>query len=317
MGNKKSLNALIKEFSHTIESIDSSNNDRNHELINGIEYIVKKTIDEFNLIDNNDRIQVLMSGGKDSTTVAYILKKLNYNMYALHVNFGYGLWSKVNEENVKKFCEQHSIKLKIINFEEYSGKSMKEIRDILKLKENRRWCFTCGILRRKLFNIMARKEEATKVATGHNMNDEIQNFLMNLLTGNKISLTRFSPLIKTTNDEKLVPRIKPLFFVPENLIKSYSIIKNFPVMYSPCPCSYTAFRGIVEKFINQNLNDPKVMYNLVRKAFMFKEIAKTRFKTHNIRYCNICGEPSSNSICMPCQLMTKYEKILNLVALQT
>ncbi|MEM3609678.1 MAG: ATP-binding protein [Candidatus Anstonellales archaeon] len=303
----------INKFSNIVDKLKLNKNIITLEEV--VETIVEETISTFNILEKNDKIMVLMSGGKDSTTVAYILKKLGYNLTALHVNFGYGIWSKQNEENVKKFCESNSIKLKAIKFEEYSGKSMKEIRDILKLTDNRRWCFTCGILRRKLFNYVARMEISTKVATGHNMNDEIQNILMNFLTGNKIAFTRFWPIVKTSKSEKLIPRIKPLFFVPEELIKAYSILKKFPVIYMPCPCSYNAFRGEIEKFINNEITDYKERYKILSKAFLLKEEIKKRIKQNNVKECKLCGEPSSNEICMPCSLMEKYQKAINLTTL--
>ena len=67
---------------------------------------VKETIKKHNLCNKKDKILVAMSGGKDSTVVAYLLKKFGYNVNAIHINLLMGKWSDENEEDVRRFCSQ-------------------------------------------------------------------------------------------------------------------------------------------------------------------------------------------------------------------
>ena len=84
--------------------------------INNFESKVKNTIKKYNLINKKEKIIVAVSGGKDSMTVLYLLKKFGYKTEAIHINLEMGKWSKDNMNNVKKFCSQLNVPLHIYSF---------------------------------------------------------------------------------------------------------------------------------------------------------------------------------------------------------
>ena len=79
-------------------------------------------------------------------------------------------------------------------------------------------CTYCGVFRRQIFNQVARDVNATKLATGHNLDDETQSIVMNYLEGNVNNMVRIG--YKTlSQDKRFTQKIKPLRKIPEKEIK--------------------------------------------------------------------------------------------------
>ena len=122
-------------------------------FIKTLENKVAQTIKKFNLIKKDEKVLVACSGGKDSTSVLFILHKLGYKPEAITVDALIGNYTLENLNNLKDFCKQNNIPLHIISFRKEFGCSLCYIRSILKSK-GYSWssCTICGVLRRYLFN---------------------------------------------------------------------------------------------------------------------------------------------------------------------
>lgn len=275
----------------------------NQKEIREFESKIKKTIKEHSLCSKKDKIFVAMSGGKDSTVVAYLLKKFGYDVHAIHINLLMGKWSDENEEDVKKFCSQYKIPLYVYNIREEIGYAMCYVKSVLQTKQKLQQCTVCGIIRRWILNKKVRELGADKLATGHNLDDEAQNVLMNLMKGNPMLGVNLGPLTGLIQDKKFVARIKPLYFMKEKDVERYSREKNFPVLYQRCPCVVGAFRHEVRKKLDEfEMINPDVKENLVSNFFIVqKDLRKSVGK--DLRYCKLCGEPSRNEICKACKML--------------
>lgn len=263
---------------------------------------VKQTIQKYKLLSKKDRVIVAISGGKDSMTVLYLLKKFGYNVSALHINLEMGRWSEMHLENIKKFCRELKIPLHVYSVRKELGRSMCSIKSIVKSKAKLQDCTICGILRRWLINKKARKLGADKLATGHNLDDASQTVLMNYFKGNLMIGVNEGPYVGIIQDKKFVQRIKPLYFIPEKEVENYSRSMNFPVIYERCPCVINAYRHKIRQILDEM---PEVKDNIVL-SFM-KILPKLRKKAdiHDLHYCNSCGEPCRNEICKACLIIGK------------
>lgn len=271
-----------------------------------IEQKVKKTIEKYGLISKNNKVLAACSGGKDSTTLLYILNKLGYKPEAITIDALIGNYTKKNLKNIKNFCKENSIKLHIISFRSEFGASLCYLKSVLAGKGVKLGsCTICGVLRRYLLNKYARKLKASVIATGHNMDDEAQSVLMNLFKNNIELLARLGPKTGISNFKNFVPRIKPLYFVSEKEVKDYSKKMKFPVNYSACPCRVDAYRNHIRKLLdNYEKVNVDVKKNIINSFLKVLPKLKERFKTiEKPLYCRSCREPSKKDICMTCQIL--------------
>jgi len=281
----------------------------NGKFIRKIESKVKRTIREYKLLDHKkDKIIVAASGGKDSMTALYLLHKFKYDVEALMVDLRIGNWSEINRKNTEKFCKKHGIKLHVIDIQEELGYSMCYIRTAIKSKTKLKNCTICGVLRRWLVNKKARELRATKLVTGHNLDDEAQTVLMNIFKKNTSLNVGLGPKSGVREDKKFVQRIKPLYFLYEKDIKKYAKIMKFPVQYKKCPCISEAFRKDVRALLDKlekRIIEVKgnIVLNFLETLPLLKKEYASKSNT-KLKYCKNCGEPSRDQVCYACKLIS-------------
>ena len=273
-----------------------------------IEKKVFETINRYSLLGKADKVLVACSGGKDSTTVLYLLKKLGYNVEALHINLLMGKWSEENLKNIKKFCKQQDVKLHVFDIRKELGYGICYIKDIVKSKSNLKQCTICGILRRWLINRKARQLHADKLVTGHNLDDAAQTVLMNWFKGNLLIGVNEGPKVGIIDDKKFVQRVKPLYFCLEKEIEIYARSMKFPVLYQRCPCVQGAYRHEIRKKLNElEMKQPYIKQNIVNNFLTLLPKLRKQAMQSELQYCDSCGEPSRGEICKACIIMQKIK----------
>ncbi len=179
-------------------------------------------------------------------------------------------------------------------------------KDIHKLK-TKKICFICGINKRWLLNKKSRELGASKLAMGHNLDDEAESILMNLFRGNiEFGLNSGPKVLMNVKEKKFVQRIRPLFFLKNEEIRKYAALKKFPVLYQLCPHAMFSYRRKIRTILKKlELKDPKVKEKIV-KWFMKKqpELRKRYISKDSVNYCEKCQEPCRNVVCKKCELMS-------------
>jgi uncharacterized protein (TIGR00269 family) len=272
--------------------------------LNQFESKVKQTIQKYKLLKKPDKVMVAISGGKDSMTVVYLLKKFGYNVSALHINLEMGKWSEAHLQNIKTFCSQLKVPLHVYSVRKDLGRSMCSIKSIVKSKAKLQDCTICGIIRRWLINRKARQLGADVVATGHNLDDASQTVLMNYFKGNLFIGLNEGPRVGVIEDRKFVQRVKPLYFIPEKEVELYSRKMNFPVIYERCPCVVGAYRHKIRQTLDEiQKTNPKIKENIVQSFLKILPELRRKVSTGKPIYCKTCGEPGRNEICRACSIM--------------
>ncbi|MFQ5901787.1 MAG: TIGR00269 family protein, partial [Thermodesulfobacteriota bacterium] len=269
-----------------------------------IEYFEDKARDtmlKYNMVGKGEDIGIALSGGKDSITTLFLMnkiaEKLGLKLYAISIDEGIAGYREKSLKLAKRACSNLDIPLHVVSFAEAFGKSLDEIVKIGELKP----CTYCGVFRRKLLNEKAGKLGLNKIATGHNLDDEVQAILMNYIRGD---IERLARQEHGRKNKPFVERIKPLKRIPEKEVALYALLKDLEPSFDECPYSRESFRVAIRDFINSlEAENAGIKYSI---ASGYEKIAPS-LKTNNLKFttCEECGEPTSRRICKACELAAR------------
>ncbi|MAG08067.1 TIGR00269 family protein [Candidatus Woesearchaeota archaeon] len=268
-----------------------------------IERKVKQTIEKYKLLSKKDKVLVACSGGKDSTTVLFLLNKFGYDVEALFIDLFIGKYSEKNKEDVERFCSELGVKLHEVSVKDVVGYSVCYLKSVLKSKGcNLKSCAICGAVKRHILNRYAKRLKKTKLVTGHNLDDEAQSFVMNLLKDRMDLSLRLGPKTGVVEEKGFVPRVKPLYFCAEKDVEEFSRLMKFPVVYDSCPCSVDAFRRDVGRFLDKLERDaPGIKLRIV--DYFLERMPRSKKRLGKLGYCENCGEPCSGKVCNVCGMV--------------
>lgn len=270
---------------------------------------VRRTIRLHKLLQRKEKIAVAVSGGKDSTVILYLLKKMGYDVMGFTVDAVIGNYTKKNLENLQGVCKEYDIKLFEISFRKEFGYSLCYLKSALKSKGvNLSSCAICGVLRRYLLNKYVRENKMDKVVTGHNLDDEAQSLLMNVLRNDHKGSARLGPMTGVVKDNRFIPRVKPLYFCTEREVEVFSKLMKFPVKYGACPCSKESYRHQIKTTLNEmEEKQPSVKFNIIQYFQSTLPLLKEMYKGSKIDECDSCGEPATTKQCRVCELIKKLK----------
>lgn len=267
---------------------------------------VRKTIRKFKLLNNENRIAVACSGGKDSLTLLYVLNKL-YNekeIFALAIDEGIKDYRKKLLRKLKSFCEKNKIPLAVFSFKKEFGFSLDEkTRKIKKLGLTN--CYVCSVLKRWLLNKKAKEMNFPVIATAHSLDDEAETIILNLLKGNPELLAKIGPKTGTTKVKGFVQRVKPFYLHSTEEIVLYAKLKKLPVSLAICPLRGKTLRVKVRNWLDSFDKKMQVKNNVVNAYLKIMPLVKEKYKEVKLRNCKKCGFPSSQEICKACKLLEK------------
>ncbi len=261
---------------------------------------VTYAIEKKKMFSKDDRICVAISGGKDSMSLLHVLKKLGFNVFAIHIDLGIDGYSDRCKEVVENYCHSNDIPLVLYDLKENKGKSIPE----LAKKKRRPTCSVCGTVKRQITNKLARENNCDVLATGHNLDDELVFVFSNLLNADVHMLARQKPVLDSRG--LMVKKVKPLYRVMDAEVKYYADIEEIPYYAGKCPFARDAATTIYKKWWNElEEKRPGIKANFyfgfLRKI---QPILESRIKQDEsgLRACKLCGEPTNREICSVCML---------------
>ena len=187
---------------------------------------VRKAVEEYDMIENGDRIAVGISGGKDSLTLLCALAHLRiflkkeFTIVALTIDMGF---EGSDFSAIAKLCEELEVEYKVIPTEIY------EI--IFNVRKEKNPCSLCARMRRGALHDASKELGCNKIALGHHYDDVVETFMLNLFFEGRIGA--FSPV--TYLSRKDITLIRPLIYTHEKEIVSFANKEEIPVVKSPCP----------------------------------------------------------------------------------
>ena len=198
---------------------------------------VRRAVDHYHMIEENDRMAVGVSGGKDSLTLLVALAELRrfypkkFEVVAITLEMGY---EEMDFSAVAALCETLGVEYIRIPTQ------IKQIVFDIRKEENP--CSLCAKLRRGALHEAALAAGCKKVALGHHFDDVIETYMLSLFYEGRISC--FKPV--TFLDRKGVTLIRPLLYVPEYYVKSFARRHELPIVHNPCPADGSTKREEVK-----------------------------------------------------------------------
>jgi uncharacterized protein (TIGR00269 family) len=278
-------------------------------FINKMQEKVLKDIRKYKLVDKGDKILLGLSGGKDSVMALDILKSLHdrdiAELMAVTIDEGIAGYRAEGVQVATEIAREMCINHRVVSFEDYLGVTLDE----LMKNPHSGACTYCGVFRRWILNKVAREEGATKIATGHNLDDEAQSILMNYLEGNLDNLTRIG-VKSESRDPRFTVKIKPLREIPEKEIALYVLARELPVHLAGCPYASDSFRAEVGQFLKQmSIKHPTIMYSTLRGFDRIKPVLKKEFlRKSTLSQCEVCGEPAATTLCKTCSFIKEWNE---------
>jgi cytoplasmic tRNA 2-thiolation protein 1 len=261
------------------------------------------------MIKYGDKVAVGVSGGKDSLSLLYILKMLfdqhpnNGNkLVAVTIDEGISGYREESLQIVKDFCAKLCVENEVFSYKSLFALDMDEAM-ILRPSHKMSSCSMCGTFRRRAIDIAAETVGADVVATAHNMDDQLQTFMINLLAGDieRIGWIYPEPVQYTQTGIK---KIKPFIEIYEYEIAFYALQRNIPFQSEECPYMNESIRTDLREFFNRLEKDhPGIKYNaynsMLKVSKVLRNIPSSQSKT-----CHKCGHVSTGDVCSVCKTLT-------------
>ena len=187
----------------------------------------RKAVTDYGLLDNTEGVMVGLSGGKDSLTLLMMMKlfltssKYKYRLAAGHIDLGFGS----DTAPLEAFCHQLDVPLYI----EHTNISQV----VFDYRQEQSPCSLCANMRRGALNNLAADQGYPKVALGHHLDDVAETVLLNMCFNGRMAC--FKPKTWLSNREVTV--IRPLVYVDERAISTYTRQQALPVIDSCCPAN--------------------------------------------------------------------------------
>jgi tRNA 2-thiocytidine biosynthesis protein TtcA len=215
-----------------------------------------KALHAYDMIANDDRIAVGLSGGKDSWALLWLLAErqprvpVNYSLFPIHIDLGFGGDGAVR---IDRYSRRMGWSVRI-EFTDIGRVAHSEVN-----RENP--CFLCARRRRQRLFETAEALGCNKLALGHNKDDIIETFFLNMLYAGEMSTMRPSQSFF----QGRLTVIRPLAYTEEADLRRFSRKMEWPIVENPCPSAGRSRRSAVKSVLERlYCSNDKIKGNIFR-----------------------------------------------------
>lgn len=320
-------------------------------LCASVEKRVRRRIREDNLLSEDatpedpERWVIGLSGGKDSVVLTQILHETfdadsRVDLVALSVHEGIEGYRDKSLAACEALTESLDIDHEVRTYEAEFGVRMDDV--VEADPESMAACAYCGVFRRDILSRCADDLAADKLLTGHNLDDEAQSALMNVLEGDVEQIAqhfdsslgpfptgerhrdegsskgeatsgkRPDPTRTRTEGEAFVPRAKPLRDIPEKEVALYARVRDLPAHITECPHASEAYRGEIQDLLyDLEERHPGTRHSIMAGYERLAALAAEKHRTETVEAneCTECGGPTRGDLCRKCDLLAALEAV--------
>ncbi|HEX5457344.1 MAG TPA: TIGR00269 family protein [Candidatus Nitrosotalea sp.] len=262
-----------------------------------------RTISKYNMIKSGDAVGVAVSGGKDSLSLLQVLKKIslnhNFTLKAITIDEGIPGYRDEALKIVEDFCKKMDIEHRVYPYSTLFGTTLEQTLEN-RGDEKVSSCSVCGILRRRAIDFGAIDLKVDVIATGHNLDDMLQTFIINLISGDTKKIGWMDP----DTSENKIRKIKPFCEIYENEIIFYAFTNEIPFQSEECPHMNEGIRTEIRNFLNSLEKRHNGIKNNMYKSVL--KISTTIKDSNNLewRTCSKCGNECTGDTCSVCNTLT-------------
>ena len=201
--------------------------------------LVRRCVDDYNMIEDGDKIAVGVSGGKDSLVLLVLLAGLReyfnkpFELEAVTIDMGLGM----DYSAVERLCAEIGVPYTVVKT---------EIGPIIfDHRKEKNPCSMCAKMRRGALNQAILEKGFNKLALGHHYDDAVETFLMSLLFEGRISC--FQPV--TNLDRTGIVQIRPMLYIHEKTVDNFARRQDLPVLQNRCPVDKFTKREEVKQLL--------------------------------------------------------------------
>ena len=201
--------------------------------------LVRRCVDDYDMIRQGDKIAVGVSGGKDSLVLLVLLAGLkqyfdkSYELEAITIDMGLGM----DYSGIQALCDRLEVPYTIVKT---------EIAPIIfDYRKEKNPCSMCSKMRRGALNQAILDKGFNKLALGHHYDDAVETFLMSLIFEGRISC--FQPV--TNLDRTGIIQIRPMLYLHEKTVDNFAKRMELPVLENRCPVDKHTKREEVKALI--------------------------------------------------------------------
>ena len=201
--------------------------------------LVRRCIEDYDMIKPGDRIGVGVSGGKDSLALLVLLaelKKYNHKPFELEavtVDLGFGM----DFSGIEKLCNDLGVPFNLVQTQIAPV--------IFEYRQEKNPCSMCAKMRRGAINQTLLERGLNKLALGHHYDDAVETFMMSLLYEGRISC--FQPV--TDLDRTGIVQIRPMLYLHEQTVDNFATKMQLPVIQNRCPVDKRTKREEIKKLV--------------------------------------------------------------------
>lgn len=225
--------------------------------------LTRQALDDFNLINEKDKIAIGISGGKDSLTLLYAMAGLrrfypvHFELYAITVDLGL---DGLDIENISNICKELDVEYYIVKT---------DIANIVfNDRKEKNPCSLCSKLRKGALNNKLMELGINKIAYAHHQDDVIETYILSLIFEGRFNT--ISP--KTFLDNTNLTVIRPLIYVKEVDIIGFINKNNIPVQRKICPNDGISKREYAKNLIKKmNYDNPGVktrIFTAIKNSYL-------------------------------------------------
>lgn len=212
--------------------------------MNRILSLVRRCVEDYEMIAPNDRVAVGVSGGKDSLMLLTALAKLRefypipFGVEAITLDMGHADGRPgMDFTPVARYCQELGVPYTLIPSEIHHI--------IFDVRKEKNPCSMCAKMRRGALHNAMKERGITKIALGHHYDDAVETLFMSLIFEGRLSC--FQPV--TWLDRMGITQIRPMLYCGEQMVRHTAQRLALPVVENPCPANGNTKRQEIKELI--------------------------------------------------------------------